>query len=136
MTAQQYRETVYPEIIRRYSYTDGLLAIGKTADRISVIRLCVPTKDNPDSPWNPEYCFLWFRDSLIYEGDLTNAGVISRMCNKYKICTFVYTTVSRIECSNKGSMVRLCSDDERHACDKKCAFKVSDNAMLEGRIYG
>lgn len=136
MTADQYRSEMLPEIYKRYSYKDGLVCVGKTRDGISPLHICVPTKDNPTSPWNPTTCIVWNREKLLYTGDLSNAALISRLCRKFNICNFVYTTVSRMETSHDGTRKSICTEDEMQACKKKCPFKQDRLAVVSARVFG
>ena len=123
MRAEDFRQKVLPQIIRRFNYKDGLLLIGKTADRSPVLRLCVTTTDNPGYPWSPTMCYVWIRDSLAYEGPLSNAAKISRLFNKCDVCHILFTTVIRIETTSKGDMYNVCSDETYATCRRKCPVK-------------
>lgn len=135
MTADQYRTEVLPEIYKRYSYKDGLFCAGKTKDGLSPYQICVPTTENPESPWNPKVCYMWNRDKLLFHGDLNNAALVARYCRKFKVCHLVFTTVSRIETSQDGVRMCVCSSDQMAACKKRCPFKEDPKAILPVRIY-
>lgn len=136
MTADQYRSDVLPEIYKRYSYKDGLLCAGKTKDGVSPLHICVPTVDNPTSPWNPTTCLIWNREKLVYQGDLTNAAKITRLCKQFKICHVVYTTVSKMETTKDGVKSCICTEDEMKSCKKRCPFKQDRTAFLPIKVYG
>lgn len=135
MTADQFRSEVLPEIYKRYSYKDGLVCVCKTKEGLSPYQICIPTKDNPDSPWNPTKCFMWNRGKLLYEGELNNGALVSRYCRKYKTCHIVFTTVSRMETSKDGVRMCVCSPEQMGACKKKCPFKADPKAILPVKIY-
>lgn len=135
MTADQYRSDALPEIYKRYSYKDGLFCACKTKDGVSPLQICVSTADNPPSPWNPTVCYVWNRDKLLYQGDIKNAALISRYCRKFKICQLVYTTVSKIETTQDGVRVCVCSDSEWSVCKKKCPFKNDRHAFIPVKVY-
>ena len=134
MTADQYRADVIPEIYKRYSYKDGLFCAGKTKDGVSPLQICVPTVDNPPSPWNPTTCYVWNRESLLYQGSLTNAATIVRLCKKFKICHIVYTTISKMETTKDGVKACICTEDEMRSCKKRCPFKQDRTAFLPIKV--
>ena len=97
------------------------------------MRLCVTTTDNPKFPWSPENCYIWFRDSLVYEGPLSNAAKISRLFNKYGVCHIVFTTVIRIERTSAGDMCSVCDEEVYNKCRRKCPVKVAIAKMEEAK---
>ena len=136
MTAKQYREEVLPEIYKRYSYKDGLFCGFKTKDGSCPVQICIPTAENPASPWNPTTCYIWHKESLIYHGELTNAAFVARQCRTHKTCHVVFTTVSKMETSNDGVKMCLCADTYMNTCKKKCKFKEDCKAILPVKVYG
>lgn len=136
MTADQYRSEILPEIYKRYSYKDGLFCGGRTKEGMSPIQICIPTMENPDSPWNPTTCYIWNRETLIYHGDLTNAALVARLCRKYKVCHFIFTTVSKMETSNDGVKKCICANTLMKTCKKKCKFKEDSTAILPAKVFG
>jgi hypothetical protein len=136
MTADQYRSDVLPEIYKRYSYKDGLLCVGKTKDGVSPLQICVPTADNPSSPWNPTTCYIWNREKWLYTGPLSDAALVSRLSRKFKICQVVYTTVSKMETTQDGVRACICTDADMKACKKRCQFKQDRTAMIPVKVCG
>lgn len=136
MTADQYRSEILPEIYKRYSYKDGLFCGGRTKDGMSPVQICIPTTENPKSPWNPTVCYIWHRESLVYHGDLTNAALIARLCRKHKVCHFIFTTVSKMETSNDGVKKCVCEGTLMNSCKKKCKFKEDSKAILPVKVFG
>lgn len=135
MTAKQYREEVLPEIYKRYSYKDGLFCGLRTKDGVCPIQICIPTVENPKSPWNPTTCYIWNREKLVYQGSLSDAAFIARLFRTHKICHVVFTTVSKMETSNDGVKMCVCEGTYRESCKKRCKFKEDYKAILPAKVY-